>query len=230
MNESTKESVSSEAANIESFENLDPPVALNLNLLEPNIGQLKEQGLPENPRTIRDERFDRLKENIRKYPEFLRRNSLIVYPYGDDKYVIIGGNQRYDALKELGYKKAPCQILPKETPIEKLKAYIVLDNSDFGQWDWVKLQSEDWDTDQLQGWGVECDFLSDDFFVEDEPDSGETLDDYKEPEKDYLECPHCHHVDSKVHFKKVANRSGANETAVSESLEELHDENLPIGD
>lgn len=26
---------------------------------------------------------------------------------------------------------------------------------------------------------------------------------YEEPEKDMLECPHCHHIDSKNHFRKI---------------------------
>lgn len=212
---------------MEEFKDLQPPVALSLDCLDTNTGQLAERGLPENPRTIRDERFEQLKINIKTYPEFLRRNSLIVYPYTDTRYLIIGGNQRFAALQELGYKAAPCHILPNETPIDTLKAYIVLDNSAFGQWDWQKLQGEGWDSDQLMEWGVECDFLSDDFFVEDEPDNGETLDDYKEPEKDYLECPHCHHIDSKTHFKKVANSSGANQELVSNT--EL-DEDIPFSD
>lgn len=215
---------------MEDFANLTPPVALSLDVIDPNEGQMADRGLPENPRTIRDERFEQLKANITKYPQFLRQNSLIVYPYTEGRYLIIGGNQRYAALKELGYGKVPCHVLPSETPVDNLKAFVVLDNSPFGQWDWMKLQSEDWDADQLQDWGVECDFLADNFFVEDEPDSGGTLDDYKEPEKDYLECPHCHHVDSKTHFKKVASSSGANEPAASESSEESGNENISFGD
>lgn len=187
-----------------NFKDLQAPMAVQLNKLEPNTGQLSEQGLPENPRTIRDERFEQLKANIAKYPQFLEKRSLIVFPFEDGKYIIIAGNQRYDALSDLGYKNAPCHILDKDTPIETLKAYAILDNVNSGQWDWQKLQGEGWDADQLNDWGVECDFLSDNFFVDEDPNSGETLDDYKEPEKDYLECPFCHKADTKAHFKKVA--------------------------
>jgi hypothetical protein len=28
-------------------------------------------------------------------------------------------------------------------------------------------------------------------------------DNYDEPKKEMLQCPHCHHIDSKTHFKKV---------------------------
>lgn len=205
--------------NMDDFKDLKAPVALAIDKVEPNTGQLKEQGLPENPRTIRDERFEQLKENIKKYPQFLEKRSLIVYPFSDDKYIIIAGNQRYDALSDLKYKHIPCHILDKNTPIDTLKAYAILDNVNSGQWDWQKLQGEEWDTDQLNDWGVECDFLSDDFFVEEDADNGETLDDYKEPEKDYLECPFCHKADSKSRFKKVtAPKTIPNPTSSDEDI------------
>lgn len=188
---------------MEDFEDLKAPVAVSLNKLEPNTGQLSEQGLPENPRTIRDERFEQLKANIERYPQFLGKRSLIVFPLSDDKYIIIAGNQRYEALSDLGYENAPCHILDKDTPIETLKAYAILDNVNSGQWDWQKLQGEGWDTDQLNDWGVECNSLSNDFFVGEEPDNGDTLEDDKECEKDYLECPFCHKTGAKSRFKEV---------------------------
>lgn len=156
---------------MEDFKDLQPPVAIPLDRLDPNDGQLKERGLPENPRDIRDERYEQLKGNIARYPEFLRQNSLIVYPYQKDRYLIIGGNMRYLALRELGYEKAPCSILPVDTSMERLKAFVILDNSSFGQWSWAKLQSSDWSADELSDWGVdmpimETDVNIDDFFEE----------------------------------------------------------------
>lgn len=211
---------------MDEIKELKAPKWLNLELIEENEGQF--EGLPANPRDIRDEKFELLKQNIENYPEFLQYNALKVLPLENGKYLTIGGNMRLRALKELGKETAPCVIIPADTPIDTLKAYVVLDNSPFGQWDWQMLQGEDWNAEQLQSWGVECDFLSDDFFVDDEPETG-SLDDYKEPEKDYLECPHCHHVDSKVHFKKVASNSGANEKDDKE-LEEALNEDISLGD
>lgn len=126
---------------------------ISLNLLEENKGQYL--GLPANPRGIREEKFELLKKNIQEHPEFLAYNALKVLPMDDGKYIIIGGNMRFRAMKELGMSEAPCIVIDKDTPIEDLKAYVVLDNSPFGQWDWQMLQSEDWDVDQLEGWGVE---------------------------------------------------------------------------
>ena len=134
---------------------LDAPKWLKLEQLEENTGQI--EGLPANPRDIRDEKYELLKQNIQNYPEFLRYNSLKVLPLPaqEGKYIILGGNMRFRALKELGYEEVPCVIIPADTPIDKLKAYVVLDNSPFGQWDWMMLQGEDWNADELQSWGVE---------------------------------------------------------------------------
>lgn len=57
-------------------------------------------------------------------------------------------------MLDLGYKDAPCVIIPKETSIEKLKAYTILDNSGFGRWEWSMLANE-WDADALAAWGLD---------------------------------------------------------------------------
>lgn len=43
--------------------------------------------------------------------------------------------------------------------------------------------------------------------MQDPLDSADELSEetYDKPEKDMLECPHCHHIDSKTHFKKVTS-------------------------
>jgi hypothetical protein len=61
-------------------------------------------------------------------------------------------------MMELGYDSAPCIVVPKETPIERLKAYSVIDNNGFGKWDWDMLANE-WDAAQLSAWGVDL-FIS----------------------------------------------------------------------
>lgn len=107
---------------------------LPMSVVEVNAGQL--EGLPANPREIRDEKFEKLKANIQKYPELLEYRSLMVYPMPNGKHIIIGGNMRYRAMQELGYTEVPCVIIPAETPVEKLGAYTILDNNGFGKWDW----------------------------------------------------------------------------------------------
>lgn len=139
---------------------------LPMSAIEINNGQLK--GLPKNPRLIKDGKYDKLKESITNYPEMLSWRSLLVYPLDNGKYIIVGGNMRYRAMKELGHNEAPVFIIPKETPIEKIKAYTILDNNGFGKWDWDLLANE-WDEVQLMDWGVdlpiaESEINIDDFF------------------------------------------------------------------
>lgn len=100
---------------------------LPMNSIMPNEGQL--EGLPANPREIRDEKFQKLKSNIEKYPELLEYRSLMVYPMPNGKYIIIGGNMRYRALMELGYTEAPCIVIDPSTPVDRLGAYTILDNN-----------------------------------------------------------------------------------------------------
>lgn len=125
---------------------------LPISEVEVNTGQL--EGLPANPREIRDEKFEKLKANIQKYPELLEYRSLMVYPMDNGKHIIIGGNMRYRAMQELGYTEVPCVILPKETTTEKLAAYTILDNNGFGKWDWDLLANE-WENFDLEGLGLD---------------------------------------------------------------------------
>ena len=127
-------------------------IILPLDEIEVNKGQL--EGLPSNPRSITREKMELLKTNITDYPEMLSLRSLLIYPIDDSKYILIGGNMRYRALKELGYTEAPCIIIPKETSIEQLKAYTIIDNNGFGKWSWDMLANE-WDELQLVEWGVD---------------------------------------------------------------------------
>ena len=127
-------------------------IILPLDDIKVNEGQL--EGLPSNPRSITREKMELLKTNITDYPEMLSLRSLLIYPIDDSKYILIGGNMRYRALKELGYTEAPCIIIPKETSIEQLKAYTIIDNNGFGKWSWDMLANE-WDELQLVEWGVD---------------------------------------------------------------------------
>ena len=118
---------------------LNQSVMLKLSKLEANKGQI--DGLPKNPRIIKDDKFKKLVKSIEDNPEMTSLREILVYPCGD-KYVVIGGNMRLKALKELGYKEAPCKIIPEETTVEQLKAYTIKDNSGFGEWDFDMLNSE----------------------------------------------------------------------------------------
>lgn len=131
--------------------------AVALKDLEDNKGQLI--GLPKNPRFIRDERYARTLQSIREYPGMMALRELLVYPLPKEdgkrqKYIVIAGNQRFRALKELGEAEAPCKIIPDDTDIDQLKAYTIKDNAQFGQWDMNMLANE-WDRGQLVDYGLD---------------------------------------------------------------------------
>ena len=97
-----------------------------------NRGQLK--GLPKNPRVIKDDKFAKLVASIREQPDMLYLRELLVYPF-KDKYIVIGGNMRHKAMKELGVADAPCKVIPAGTPVDKLCQILLKDNSSYGEWD-----------------------------------------------------------------------------------------------
>lgn len=145
---------------------------LPLSKLVGNTGQI--EGLPKNPRIIRDEKFAKLKKSIEDDPEMLELRELLVYPHGD-RYVVIGGNMRLRAMIECGHREAPCKVLDKATPPEKLRAYAAKDNVGFGEWDWDDLANE-WDAGELADWGLDTpiptNFDVDDFFKDGGSDGG----------------------------------------------------------
>ena len=124
---------------------------LDINLLTPNKGQI--EGLPKNPRFINDTKFSQLIKSIQDDPEMMELRECLVYPFKNE-YIIIGGDKRYRACLKLGYEKVPCKIIPENTPIEKLRAYVIKDNVSSGENDWDILANE-WNQDELVNWGVE---------------------------------------------------------------------------
>lgn len=119
--------------------------------IETNKGQI--EGLPKNPRFIKDYRFEALKKSIQDAPEMLALRELIVFPHGD-KFVTIGGNMRLKACQEIGYKELPCKVLDESTPVEKLREYAIKDNIGFGNDD-MDILANEWDEGELIEWGME---------------------------------------------------------------------------
>lgn len=126
-------------------------IKIELNKIETNKGQI--EGLPANPRIIKNDKYRKLKKSIEENPEMLEYRELLVYPY-NGKYIIIGGNMRYKAMKELGYKEAPVKIIDENATVEQLKAYTIKDNAGFGEWD-GELIIKDWNLSELDAWGVD---------------------------------------------------------------------------
>lgn len=123
---------------------------IRLSELELNKGQI--EGLPSNPRQWTQTQLDQIARSIEETPELLEARGLIVYPH-NGKYVILGGNMRFSALRKLNAADAPCYVIDAGVGVEKLREIVIKDNGSFGDWDMDMLANE-WDDLPLCDWGV----------------------------------------------------------------------------
>lgn len=74
----------------------------------------------------------------------------------DNDNMILGGNMRLRALKELGYKDIPSGWVKRadELTEDEKRRFVIADNVGFGEWDFDMLANE-WDSMELQEWGLE---------------------------------------------------------------------------
>lgn len=133
---------------------------ISASMLEMNKGQL--EGLPKNPRYIKDERYAKLKKSLIDSPEFLEANPLKVYQLPNGHYIIIDGNMRFLAGSEIGIEEYPCYIFKQGTPMKKLMEYAIKANIAYGNTDWDALANDGWDVGELEDWGMDVSFLGGD--------------------------------------------------------------------
>jgi ParB-like chromosome segregation protein Spo0J len=102
---------------------------------------------PNNPRIIKDDKFKKLVESIKGFPEMANVRPIVV----NTDMIVLGGNMRLKAMKEAGWKDAPIQIVDWDE--QKQKEFIVKDNVGFGEWDWDDL-ANNWEAEELTDWGL----------------------------------------------------------------------------
>ena len=107
---------------------------------------------PNNPRLIKDEKFAKLVKSINEFPKMMELRPLVV----NADNVILGGNMRFKALKELGYTNIPKEWVKRadELTEDETRRFIIADNVGFGEHDW-DLLANDWDTQELEDWGLD---------------------------------------------------------------------------
>jgi hypothetical protein len=106
-----------------------------------------------NPRIIKDDKFKKLVQSIREFPEMLEKRPLVCFTDVDNKYVVLGGNMRLKAAQEVGLKELPI-VLADDWTQEQRDEFLIKDNVGFGEWDWDQLANE-WDADKLDEWGLD---------------------------------------------------------------------------
>jgi len=103
---------------------------------------------PNNPRLIKDDKFKKLVQSIKDFPEMLNIRPIVV----NSDMVILGGNMRYKACKEAGLKEIP--IIIADLTEDQQREFLIKDNTSGGEWDWEVLANE-WDSEQLEDWGLD---------------------------------------------------------------------------
>ena len=107
---------------------------------------------PSNPRLIKDDKFKKLVQSLREFPQMMELRPIII----DEKNIIQGGNMRYKALMEIGFADIPDSWVKqgKDLTEEQWREFVIKDNLGFGEWDWDVL-STDWNSQQLVDWGLD---------------------------------------------------------------------------
>jgi len=116
-----------------------------------NIAEIKPN--PKNPRIIKDDKFAKLVKSITDFPQMLEKRPLVCFTDTDGKLVVLGGNMRLKAAKEVGLKELPV-VLADDWTEEQKAQFLIKDNVGFGEWQWDELAA-DWDAQQLQDWGLD---------------------------------------------------------------------------
>lgn len=122
---------------------------------------------PNNPRLIKDDKFKKLVQSIKDFPEMLELRPIVV----DENMIILGGNMRYRACVESGLKEVPIIIADKLTEAQK-KEFLIKDNVSGGDWDFDILANE-WNAEDLENWGLDVPTFEEEFLDEIENDFSE---------------------------------------------------------
>jgi hypothetical protein len=123
---------------------------------------------PNNPRLIKDDKFKKLVQSIKDFPEMLDIRPIVV----NKDMIILGGNMRFRACKEAGIKEVP--VIITDLSEDKQREFLIKDNTSGGEWDWDMLANE-WDQEELETWGLDLPV----FDIKDEGTAEE--DDYQAP-------------------------------------------------
>jgi ParB-like chromosome segregation protein Spo0J len=103
---------------------------------------------PNNPRIIKDDKFKKLVQSIKEFPEMLDIRPIVVNKEG----IILGGNMRFKACVEAGIKEPPYVVV--DLTEDQQKEFLIKDNVSGGEWDWEALANE-WNVEQLEDWGLD---------------------------------------------------------------------------
>jgi len=141
-----------------------------------------------NPRLIKDWKFKGLLKSLQEFPKMLKLRPIVYDPL---TFEILGGNMRYRALQELGYKELPDDWVKSASELtdDEKRRFIIEDNVEFGEWDQDELANS-WNEVELKDWGVDIPVFEDVDF--DNIESNENREAPNQQNKE-VTCPSCGH-------------------------------------
>ena len=125
---------------------------ISIKNLRNNVGQLKDLGVPANPRRIDKHAYNKLKTSLFE-KDLNEIKELLVMPY-NNTYVVLSGNMRLKAYKELGYMHIKCKVIDPEVDAQTLQKIIIVENTNYGSWD-DDLLANEWKPELLDAWGYD---------------------------------------------------------------------------
>lgn len=108
---------------------------------------------PDNPRKAVKGGIEKLAESIKGNPEYFNARPIVV----SDRtgvLTIIDGERRSEAAAYLGMAEVPTIVMSGLTYEQELEI-LIKGNTHTGVWDEIKLATEKWNANKLQGWGVD---------------------------------------------------------------------------
>ena len=128
---------------------------------------------PNNPRNISPDKLEKLGRSIKDFSKMMAIRPIVI----DKDNIIIGGNQRYYALKKAAIKEIPDEWVKKADDLtdEERRRFIVEDNVGFGEWDFDAL-SVDYEIPELEEWGLDLPTMENIKLPSDEQEEPETYD------------------------------------------------------
>lgn len=134
---------------------------------------------PDNPRICKDDKFKKLVNSVRNFPQMLYLRPLVI----DEESMVLGGNMRLEACKAVGMTEVPVVRADSLTADQKDR-FIITDNVPFGEWNYDALANM-FDPGELADWGLDIPMPLDEEEDEEEPKAKKA--------SEMVICPKCSH-------------------------------------
>ena len=196
---------------------------------ERKIGEIKSN--PNNPRVIKNDKFNSLKNSIKTLPGYMELRPVIL----DKDMMVLGGNMRLKASISLGKKEIWTDIFTEamsekmnleatkdgrktKTYLEYCDEIIIKDNTTAGEWEWDMLANE-WDSVLLKEYGLDVWQNVDDNTENEITEHNKLSDTFVVPPFSILDTKKGYWQERKKYWKELIGDNGESREGVLEKLQ-----------